>query len=72
MWTILDIYQRPKRETIHFSKLEIENTIAKYEIGFLKSKIQRLEKKIKKLKLKENDKKTKIYRCVFRRLFYKK
>jgi hypothetical protein len=52
MWTILDIYQRPKREIIVFSKLEIENTIAKYEIGFLKSKIQRLEKKIKKLKRK--------------------
>lgn len=43
---------RPPHSTIHFSKLEIENNILKFEIGSLKSKIKRLKKKLKKIKRK--------------------
>jgi len=43
---------RPPHSTIHFSKLEIENHILKFEIGSLKSKIKRLKKKLKKIKRK--------------------
>ena len=52
MMNVNDIFERPKREYIHFSKCEIENTILKFEIGFLKSKVERLKKKLKKRKRK--------------------
>lgn len=46
-WSIFDVEQRPIKETINFSKLEIENHILKFEIGSLKRKIKKLKNKLK-------------------------
>ena len=39
-----------KNPIILFNKLEIENNILKFQIGFLKSENKRIKKKIKKIK----------------------
>jgi len=43
---------RPPYSSIRFSKVEIENSILKFDCAFLKSENDRLKKKIKKYKKK--------------------
>lgn len=49
MFCMSDIFERPKKENIYFSKIEIESCILKFKIGFLKSENKRLKKALKKM-----------------------